>query len=76
MRPSAPSPAFPSPSAPVVKTLLILAVGVAIGYSYGYKDAKQHDQTVYERLIDRAGAAARGKYDANSSQQQADSVGR
>jgi hypothetical protein len=56
----------------VVKTLLILAVGVAIGYSYGYKD----DRTVYERLIDRAGAAARGKYDANSSQQQADSVGR
>ena len=60
----------------MVKTLLILAVGVVIGYSYGYKDAKHHDRTVYERLIDRAGAAARGKYDSNSQQQQADSVGR
>ncbi len=59
----------------MVKTLLLIAVGVAIGYSYGYKDAKQHDKTVYERLIDRAGAAARGKYDPNS-QLKADSVGR
>jgi hypothetical protein len=60
----------------VVKTLLILGIGVAIGYSYGYKDAKTHDKTVYERVIDRAGAAARGKYDPNKDQEQADSLGR
>ena len=59
----------------MAKTLFILAVGAAIGYSYGYKDAKQFDKTVYERVIDRVGAAARGKYDSNS-QLQADSVGR
>lgn len=60
----------------MVKTLLILAIGVAIGYSYGYKDARQYDKTIYERLIDRAGGAARGKYDPNVDQQQADSLGR
>ena len=59
----------------MAKILFILAVGVAIGYSYGYKDAKKHDKTVYERLIDRAGGAARGKYDPNS-QLKSDSVGR
>jgi hypothetical protein len=59
----------------VVKTLFILAAGAAIGYSYGYKDARKYDKTVYERVIDRAGAAVRGKYDSNS-QLQADSVGR
>jgi hypothetical protein len=60
----------------VVKTLLILAVGVAIGYGYGYQDAKTHDKTVFERLLDHAGGAARGKYDSNVEQQQADSLGR
>lgn len=46
----------------MVRTLFILAVGVAIGYSYGYKDAKTHDKTVVERTLDRAGAAAKAKY--------------
>jgi len=46
----------------MVRTLFILAVGVAIGYGYGYKDAKTHDKTVVERTLDRAGAAAREKY--------------
>ena len=63
------------PRAPMVKTLLILAIGVAIGYSYGYKDAKKHDKTVVERVLDRAGGAARGKYNSNVDQQ-ADSIGR
>ena len=46
----------------MVRTLFILAVGVAIGYGYGYKDAKTHDKTVVERTLDRAGAAAKAKY--------------
>ena len=44
---------------------MLLAIGVAIGYTYGYKDARRHDRPVVERLIDRAGASARGKYDSN-----------
>jgi hypothetical protein len=59
----------------MVKTLLILAVGVAIGYGYGYKDAKKHDKTIVERVLDRAGGAARGKYDPNVDKE-ADSIGR
>ena len=60
----------------MVKTLLILAVGVAIGYSYGYKDARRHQKTVYERVIDRAGAAARDKYISHIPQDSTDSGGR
>ena len=59
----------------MVKTLLILAVGAAIGYGYGYKDAKKHDKPIVERVLDRAGGAARGKY-AASIDQEADSLRR
>ena len=59
----------------MVKTLLILAVGVAIGYSYGYKDAKTHDKTVVERALDRVGGAARGRYSSDVDRT-ADSLGR
>ena len=59
----------------MVKTLLILAVGVAIGYSYGYKDAKTHDKTVVERVLDRVGGSARGRYNPDVDRV-ADSLGR
>ena len=55
----------------MVKTLLILAVGVAIGYAYGYKDARKHDKTIVERVLDHAGASARGKYDQDLDKQAA-----
>lgn len=61
----------------MVKTLLLLAVGVAIGYVYGYKDAKVHDKMVVERMLDRAGASVRGKYDTNVDKQtDTDSIAR
>ena len=53
----------------MVKTLLVLAVGVAIGYAYGYKDAKTHQKTIVERVLDHAGASARGKYDPDLDKQ-------
>ncbi len=55
----------------VVKILLVLAIGVAIGYGYGYKDAKTHDKNVVERVLDRAGGTARGKYDQDLDKQAA-----
>jgi len=58
----------------MVRTLLILAVGVTIGYVYGYKDAKTHDKIIFERALDHAGAAARGKY-LSHVDQVTDSVG-
>ena len=57
----------------MVRTLFILAVGVAIGYVYGYKDAQTHDKTIVERTLDRAGAAAKGKY-LSHVEQETDSV--
>jgi hypothetical protein len=55
----------------VFKILVLLAIGVAIGYTYGFKDARRHDRPVVERLLDRAGASARGKYDSNVDRQAA-----
>lgn len=59
----------------MVRTLLILAIGVAIGYVYGYKDAKTHDKTVVERVLDRVGGSARGRYSSDVDRE-ADSLGR
>lgn len=41
------------------KLLFILAIGVAIGYGYGWKDAQQHDKNVAERLVERIGGETR-----------------
>ena len=41
------------------KLLLVLAVGVAIGYVYGWRDAQQHDRNVAERLVERIGGQTR-----------------
>lgn len=35
------------------KTVLFLAIGVVIGYSWGFKDAKTHDEDLVERTISR-----------------------
>ncbi len=41
------------------KFLLILCIGVAIGYGYGWKDAHLHDLNVAERMIGQIGGASR-----------------
>jgi len=43
------------------KFLLILGIGVAIGYSYGWKDAHLHDLNVAERLVGKIGGDNREK---------------
>jgi len=50
------------------KIVLLLLAGFAAGYSYGFKDAKQHDQTVVSRVIERVGGSAREKYDQDVDQ--------
>lgn len=35
------------------RLLLILAVGVTIGYFYGWNDAQVNDRTVAERMLDQ-----------------------
>ncbi|WP_373058607.1 hypothetical protein [Gemmatimonas sp.] len=41
------------------KYLLILAVGVAIGYGYGWKDAQANEKNITERVLDRIGGETR-----------------
>ncbi len=43
------------------KFLLVLAVGVALGYGYGWKDAQAHEKNVAERLVERIGGDSRAK---------------
>ena len=43
----------------MLRVLLLLFVGVAIGYFMGFKDGRAHDQNVVQRLVERAGGAAR-----------------
>jgi hypothetical protein len=44
------------------KYLFLLALGFAAGYSYGFRDSKEHDEDVVTRTIERVGGSARGKY--------------
>ena len=57
------------------KFILILAIGIAIGYSYGWKDAQTNKHNVVERLVSRVGGKNRGAYDTNLDKQ-VESVGR
>lgn len=59
----------------MIKTLLILVVGVAIGYSYGFKDARAHDQNILTRTIEKVGGSNRGKYNQDIDKTM-DKVGR
>lgn len=53
----------------MVRAVVLIALGVVVGYTYGYKDARRHDKSVVERVLDRAGGSARGKYDPNLDRQ-------
>jgi hypothetical protein len=43
----------------MLRTLLLLVFGIAIGYFLGFGDAQRHEQHLVERLVDRAGAGMR-----------------
>lgn len=43
----------------MIRTILLLAVGVAIGYFLGFGDARKNQHNIVERLVDRAGGAMR-----------------
>ena len=46
----------------MLKYLLVLSIGLAAGYSYGFKDAKKNDQTILTRTVERIGGDARKEY--------------
>jgi hypothetical protein len=41
------------------KYLVILSVGVAMGYGYGWKDAQTNAKNLAERVLDRIGGETR-----------------
>ena len=43
-----------------MRYIVLLALGIAIGYAYGFSDAKTHDQNVVERMLNHAGGSTRG----------------
>ena len=45
-----------------MKIALILAIGIAAGYSFGWKDAKKHKTSIVERTLDRVGGKTRDQY--------------
>jgi hypothetical protein len=47
------------------KLLFILAIGIAIGYSYGWKDAQNNDQPITERLVARIGGDNKKNMDSD-----------
>jgi hypothetical protein len=41
------------------KYVLILAIGLAVGYKFGFADAQVHKQDIVARMIDRVGGSNR-----------------
>ncbi len=44
------------------RMIVVLAFGVLVGYSMGFKDARKHEMPFHERLLETVGGSARGKY--------------
>jgi hypothetical protein len=42
--------------------IFALVIGIAIGYGYGFQDAKVHKKSIVERTLDRVGGKNRGAY--------------
>lgn len=43
----------------MLKYVILLVIGVCVGYSLGFQDAKQNDQNVVARLVLRVGGSNR-----------------
>jgi len=43
------------------KLIVVLLLGLVVGYSYGFRDAQKHDRTIFARSVDRIGGSARDK---------------
>lgn len=48
----------------MVRLLLILLIGAAAGYGFGFRDAQQHEKMLVTRVLERLGGDAR-QYSSN-----------
>jgi hypothetical protein len=49
-----------------MRYLLILVIGVSAGYAIGYHDARQHDKTVVERIVDHIQNVNHGRMNSDA----------
>ena len=47
----------------MMKFLLVLSLGVAIGYGVGFRDAKVHGRSIVTRTVERIGGSNRENFD-------------
>ena len=43
----------------MLKYVILLVIGICVGYTLGFQDAKQNDQNVVARLVQRVGGSNR-----------------
>ena len=58
------------------KFFFILALGVAIGYGYGWKDAQVNAKNVVERMVDRIGGETKSRMSSDADATARDVVGK
>jgi hypothetical protein len=49
-----------------MRYLLILIIGLSAGYAFGYQDARLHDKTIVERIIDHIQDVNHGRMNADA----------
>lgn len=50
------------------KFIVALVIGIAIGYFYGFDDAKRHDDNIVTRVVDKVGTTG-SKYQTDVDKQ-------
>lgn len=45
-----------------MKYVILLAIGVAIGYGYGFSDAQVNRKNIVSRIVDRVGGSNREEF--------------
>lgn len=45
-----------------MKYLILLILGIAIGYAYGFSDAKAHEKNVVARMVSKVGGSHRDNF--------------
>ena len=51
------------------KFVVILSLGVAIGYGYGWKDAQKHTKHIAERIVERIGGDNKDNFSGDIDKQ-------
>lgn len=49
-----------------MRYFIMLVVGLVVGYSYGFKDSKIHDENIAVRMIGKVGGSSRDKVRSNA----------